>query len=96
MFTLDQTIDTVQQFKKQVVNTVVTNKAIANHFTTMIDLETTYAKGVAQGVTDSTNLLAKEFSESLNQVSKFDFGSMTEVFAEKMAEFCKYPKSSKK
>lgn len=96
MFTLDQTIDSVQQFKKQLVNSFVSNKSIADNFTAMIDLETAYAKGMVRGATDTANAISKELVESLEQAKKFDFIKINEAFVEKMSDFCKYPKTSKK
>ena len=45
MFTLDFAIDSVQNAKKQFVNTFITNESFKKELTKLVDAQTEFAKG---------------------------------------------------
>ena len=52
MFTVDQTVDTVQGAKKQFVKTFVQNDEVAKSLQTYIDAQQSFAKTVAKSTVD--------------------------------------------
>ena len=73
MFTLDATIDAVQNGKKQFVNTFVTNQAVKDTLVSFVDAQTAYTKAAVKTGTETATSLAKEITKSLGEVAKFDY-----------------------
>ena len=72
MFTADYLIDTVQNGKKQFVNTFVQHEGIKKALLDFVDGQTEYTKAAAKVTTDVTTRLAKEVMNSATELSKFD------------------------
>jgi len=73
MFTLDATIDTVQNGKKQFVKTFVQNEKIADAMNTFIDEQAAYTKKAAKVGTDTFATLASEMVKTTQEAMKFDY-----------------------
>jgi len=73
MFTLDATIDAVQNGKKQFVKTFVQNEKIAEAMNTFIDEQATYTKKAAKVGTDTMTTLTSEMVKTAQEAMKFDY-----------------------
>ncbi len=62
MFTAEYFIDSVQNAKKQAVNTFVVNEQIKNSLVELIDVQTSYAKAVAKNSIAFAELFVKNFA----------------------------------
>lgn len=80
MFTLDSTIDAVQNSKKQFVNTFITNKAIADAMINLVDVETEYTKRAAKVGMDTATTLTSEAMKTAQEAMKFDYTKVGENF----------------
>ena len=73
MFTLDATIDAVQNGKKQFVKTFVQNEKVADAMNTFIDEQAAYTKKAAKVGTDTLTTLTSEFVKTAQEAMKFDY-----------------------
>ena len=73
MFTLDATIDAVQNGKKQFVKTFVQNEKIAEAMNTFIDEQAAYTKKAAKVGTDTFATLTTEMVKTGQEALKFDY-----------------------
>lgn len=62
MFTPDYFIDSVQNAKKQIVETYVVDKEIKKSLIALIDAQTNYSKTVAENALFFTQLFVKNFA----------------------------------
>ena len=82
MFTLDTTIDTIQNGKKQFVNTVfANNKTIADALNGFVDAQSAYTKQAVKAGTDVATTLASESVKVAQEASKFDYTKVADTFA---------------
>lgn len=73
MFTVDATIDAVQNGKKQFVKTFVQNEAAAAAMNSFIEAQAEYTKkAMAVGV-DTFTTLSTEAVKSMQNAAKFDY-----------------------
>ena len=81
MFTLDTTIDAIQNGKKQFVNTVFAkNKTIADALNGFVDAQAAYTKQAMKAGTDVVTTLASETVKAAQEASKMDFSKATDSF----------------
>ena len=73
MFTYDAVIDTVQNGKKQFVNTFVTNETMKEAFNSFVDAQTQYTKAAVKANTEAAASVAKELTKSLSEAAKLDY-----------------------
>ncbi len=73
MFTVDQTIDTVQGAKKQFVKTFVQNETAASAMNEFIDAQAEYTKKAAKVGMDTFATLASETTKVVQNSMKFDY-----------------------
>jgi len=73
MFTVDQTIDAVQNGKKEFVKTFVQNETVAQAMNTFIDTEAEFAKKAAKVSVDTASTLASETTKAMQNAAKFDY-----------------------
>ena len=73
MFTLDAAIDTVQNGKKQFVNTFVPNESIKETLNSFVDAQTEYTKAAVKTSQDTATKLASEMTKAIGEVAKFDY-----------------------
>ena len=73
MFTLDATIDAVQNSKKQFVKTFVQNEAAAKAMNEFIEAQAEYTKKAAAVGVDTFTTLSTEAVKSLQNAAKFDY-----------------------
>ena len=73
MFTVDAMIDTVQNSKKQVIKTLVTNPTISESMTKFVDAQTEYTKEAVKASTDTWTTVSKELMKSMQEATKFDY-----------------------
>ena len=73
MFTLDATIDAVQNSKKQFVKTFVQNEKVADAMNTFIDEQATYTKKAAKVGSDTITTLVSESTKAMQEAVKFDY-----------------------
>jgi hypothetical protein len=76
MFSFDSIIDAVQNGKKQVVSTFVTDKKFQAELNKLIDAQAEFAKGQVQSTLSIAEALAKNAKETTEVfVSKFKVGA---------------------
>jgi hypothetical protein len=73
MFTLDATIDAVQNGKKQIVNTFVQNETIAKALNDFVDAQSEYTKKAAKVGLDTFTTVTQEAVKTAQNTSKFDY-----------------------
>ena len=73
MFTLDATIDAVQNGKKQFVKTFVQNETAATAMNDFIDAQAEYTKKAAKVGTDTFATLTTEMVKTAQEAMKFDY-----------------------
>ena len=78
MFTVDATIDAVQNGKKQFVKTFVQNEKVAEAMNTFIDEQATYTKKAAKVGMDTMTTLTSEMVKSVQEAAKFDYSKFGE------------------
>jgi len=79
MFTFDAAIDAVQNSKKKVIDTVVTDKTVASVLTHMVEAETAYAKTVCQIGTDAASYVNKELARNFLNSAKTDYSGFAKA-----------------
>jgi phage-related baseplate assembly protein len=78
MFTAENIIDTIQTSKKQVVNTYITNKAMAEALNQFVDAQTEYTKNIVKAGTDAFTTLTQESIKAAQSSLKFDYAKFGE------------------
>lgn len=73
MFTLDATIDAVQNGKKAFVNTFVTNEAVKSALVEFVDAQASYTKQAVKAGTDTFTKVAQESVKAAQELVKFDY-----------------------
>lgn len=80
MFTLDATIDAVQNGKKQIVNTFVQNEAIKEALVKFVDAQSEYTKKALKVGADTATALSQEATKLAQEAVKFDYAKAAEQF----------------
>jgi len=76
MFLFDSTIDAIQNSKKQVVSTFVTDKKFQAELTKLIEAQTEFTKSQVQSTLSIAEALAKNAKETTETfVAKFKVGA---------------------
>jgi len=70
MFTLDSTIDSIQNSKKTFVNQYVTDAAIAKNLNEMVDAQTAYVKSVVKTGQKAAEQIGNEILNAQQEVTK--------------------------
>ena len=78
MFTVDQTVDTIQNGKKQFVKTFVQNETAATAMNEFIDAQAEYTKKAAKVGMDTFTTLASETTKAMQNAMKFDYAKFGE------------------
>jgi hypothetical protein len=78
MFTIDATIDAVQNGKKQFVKTFVQNEAAAKAMNEFIEAQADYTKKAAKVGVDTFTTLSTEAVKSIQNAAKFDYAKFGE------------------
>ena len=73
MFTLDATIDAVQNGKKQFVKTFVQNEKMADAMNLFIDAQASYTKQAFKVGVDTATALASETTKTVQEAMKFEY-----------------------
>ena len=73
MFTVDATIDAVQNGKKEFVKTFVQNESVVEAMNTFIDTEAELTKKAAKAGMDTFTTLAAESTKAMQNAMKFDY-----------------------
>lgn len=73
MFTIDATVDAVQNGKKQFVKTFVQNEAAAAAMNEFIEAQAEYTKKAAKVGVDTFTTLSSEAVKSIQNAAKFDY-----------------------
>ena len=73
MFTIDATIDAVQNGKKQFVKTFVQNEAAATAMNEFIEAQAEYTKKAAKVGVDTFTTLSSEAVKTMQNAAKFDY-----------------------
>jgi len=73
MFTVDQSIDTIQGAKKTFVKTFVQNETAATAMNEFIDAQAEYTKKAAKVGMDTFATLASETTKAVQNSMKFDY-----------------------
>lgn len=83
MFTIDTTVDTVQNSKKQMINTFVTNENVKEALNSFVDAQTEYTKAAIKASQNTFTSVAQEITKALSEAAKFDYTKMADVFKTK-------------
>jgi hypothetical protein len=78
MFTVDQSVDTIQNGKKQFVKTFVQNETAATAMNEFIDAQAEYTKKAAKVGIDTFTVLASETTKAMQNAMKFDYAKFGE------------------
>ena len=78
MFTLDVTIDAVQNGKKTFVNTFVTNEAVKTALVDFVDAQSEYTKKAFKVGQDTATRVAQEVVKATQEAMKFDYAKFGE------------------
>lgn len=78
MFTVDYTVDAVQNGKKELVKTFIQNESVAEAMNTFIDTETELTKKAAKTGLDTFTTLAAETTKAYQNAMKFDYAKFSE------------------
>jgi len=78
MFTVDSTVDTIQNGKKQFVKTFVQNETAATAMIEFIDAQAEYTKKAAKVGIDTFTTLAAESTKAVQNAMKFDYAKFGE------------------
>lgn len=78
MFTLDATIDAVQNGKKTFVNTFVTNEAVKTALVDFIEAQAEYTKKAVKVGQDTATRVAQEAVKATQEAMKFDYAKFGE------------------
>jgi len=78
MFTVDQSVDTIQNGKKQFVKTFVQNETAATAMNEFIDAQAEYTKKAAKVGMDTFTTLASETTKAMQNAMKFDYAKFGE------------------
>lgn len=78
MFTVDATVDTIQNGKKQFVKTFVQNETAATAMNEFIDAQAEYTKKAAKVSMDTFTTLASESAKAMQNAAKFDYSKFGE------------------
>jgi hypothetical protein len=89
MFTLDSTIEAVQNSKKQVVSTFVQNEVLAKAFNDFIDAQTDYTRKALKTSTDTMTTVGQEFAKTVAETAKTDYTKMSETFTKVYTDLTK-------
>ena len=73
MFTVDQTVDTIQNGKKEFVKTFVQNETAATAMNEFIDAQAEYTKKAAKVSMDTLTTLTSETTKAMQNAMKFDY-----------------------
>jgi len=87
MFTLDATIDDIQNSKKTFVNTFVKHEAIAKALNNFVDAQADYTKKAAKVGMDTATVLMQESVKSTQaayktaqEAAKFEYAKFSDAF----------------
>lgn len=86
MFTIDTTVDAVQNSKKQMINTFVTNENVKEALNNFVDAQSEYTKAAFKAGQDTFTTVAQEITKSLSEAAKFDYTKMADVFKTKTSK----------
>lgn len=78
MFTVDATIDAIQNSKKQFVTMFVNNENMSKALHNFIDAQTEYTKDAFKASTDTATVMSQEMVKSFGQITKVDLYKMSE------------------
>lgn len=78
MFTVDATIDAVQNGKKQFVKTFVQNETAATAMNEFIEAQAEYTKKAAKVGMDTLTTLTSETAKAMQNAMKFDYNKFGE------------------
>lgn len=78
MFTLDATIDAVQNGKKTFVKTFVKNETVAEALNSFIDAQSEYTKTASKATLDATTAVSSELTKMVQEATRFDFVKFSE------------------
>lgn len=70
MFTPDAIIDSIQNGKKQIVNTFVTDKKFQAELIKLVDAQTSFVKGQVKTSLDIAQAIAKNASDAVYTATK--------------------------
>jgi len=86
MFITDTIIDSIQQQKKQFVNTVFgSNPAIADALNSFVDAQASYTKSAVKAGSDSSSRISAEMTKLVKEGAKFDYAKAAETFSKSFA-----------
>lgn len=92
MFTLDATIDAVQNGKKTFINTFVQHEAIAKALTSFVDAQADYTKKAAKVGMDTATVLTQETIKAAQTAyktaqenAKFEYNKFSDAFTKAFA-----------
>lgn len=78
MFTVDYTVDAVQNGKKELVKTFIQNESVAGAMNTFIDTESELTKKAVKTGLDTFTTLASETTKVVQNSMKFDYVKFNE------------------
>lgn len=81
MFTVDQTIDQIQEGKKKFVKTWITNPQAAEALNSYVDVQTQFVKQAVKSANAVGTVIADELVRATKEMGKIDYAKFGEGFA---------------
>lgn len=81
MFTVDQSIDQIQECKKQFVKTWITNQQAAEALNSYVDVQTQFVKQAVKSANAVGTVIADELVRATKEMGKIDYAKFGEGFA---------------
>lgn len=90
MFTLDATLDAVQNSQKLAVKTLVRNEVVADAMTKYVEAQTEFTRQTMKAGTDMATVVSQEMIKSMSEISKADTSRLFENTNKVFADFQKF------
>ena len=90
MFTVEKLVDTIQNSKKQFVETFVKQEDVRDSLNEFIDAQTEYTKTVVDTATKLTKTVSDEATKLVKEVSEYDWSNFTNQATKTIKEAAVY------
>ena len=90
MFTVEKLVDTIQNSKKQFVETFVKQEDMRNSLNEFIDAQTKYTKTVVDTANTLTKTVSDEATKLVKEVSEYDWSNFTNQATKTIKEAAVY------
>ena len=90
MFTVEKLVDTIQNSKKQFVETFVKQEDMRNSLNEFIDAQTKYTKTVVDTATKLTKTVSDEATKLVKEMTEYDWSNLADQATKTIKEATVY------